>query len=64
MESFKASVIIETEKMYRRKKVRIVVILSVVVIAFIQLISSVIRCGLGILWNTSSVFPITVLSVV
>ena len=64
MESLKASLFIEAEKMYRKKKVRIVIILSVAVIAFVQLISSVIRSGLGILWNTSSVFPITVLSVI
>ncbi|MDD2393684.1 MAG: ABC transporter permease [Eubacteriales bacterium] len=64
MESFRSSVLIEIIKMYRRKKIRVILILSVAVIVFVQLISSVVRGRLGILWNTSSVFPITVLSVI
>lgn len=63
MGNFKASLYIEIEKMYRKKKARVIVIMSVVVIAFVQLASTVLRSGLGILWNTSASFPITVLSV-
>lgn len=62
MESFKASLFNEIEKMYRKKKATLIVILSVGIIAFVQLISTAVRSGFGIIWNTSSVFPITVLS--
>ncbi len=62
MENFKASFFNEVEKMYRKKKAVIILILSVLIIAFVQLISTAVRSGFGILWNTSSVFPVTVLS--
>ena len=62
MASFKASLYNEIEKMVRRKKATLTVILSVGIIAFVQLISTAVRSGFGIIWNTSSVFPVTVLS--
>lgn len=63
MESFKASFIIEVEKMYRRKKAVIIIIMAVFIILFVQIISILIRNNLGIIGNTASGFPITVLSV-
>ena len=63
MGSFRASFIVEVEKMYRKKKARVIIILSIITIAFVQLLSTVIRSGLGIIGNTASGFPITVLSV-
>jgi ABC-2 type transport system permease protein len=63
MESFKASFLIEVEKMYRKKKAVIIVIMSLGIIIMVQLLSSVMRYGLGIIGNTGTVFPITVLMV-
>jgi ABC-2 type transport system permease protein len=63
MESFKASFAVEVEKMYRRKKAVIILIMSILIIIFVQLITTVLRSNLGIIGNTASGFPITVLSV-
>lgn len=63
MGSFRAAFYAETEKMYRKKKARVIIILSVITIAFVQLFSSVIRSGLGIISSTASGFPLTVLSI-
>lgn len=63
MESYKAALINEIEKLYRRKKAIVVVILAVGVIGAVQLLSIGLRGGLGIIGITSSVFPVTVLSV-
>ncbi len=63
MESFKASFIVEVEKMYRRKKAVIILVMSILIIVFVELINTILRSSLGIIGNTASGFPITVLSV-
>jgi len=63
MESYKAALINELEKLYRRKKAIVVLILAVGVIGVVQLLSLGLRGGLGIIGITSSVFPVTVLSI-
>ena len=63
MESYKATLINELEKLYRKKKAIVVIILAVGVIGVVQLLSLGLRGGLGIIGITSSVFPVTVLSI-
>ena len=63
MESFKASFAVEVEKMYRRKKAVLILIMSILIIIFVQLITTIIRSNLGIIGTTASGFPITVLAV-
>ncbi len=64
MESYKATLANELFRMYRRKKAVLVVILSVGIIAAVQLLSLILRSGLGILGGTGTGFPVTVLSIV
>ncbi|NLL07273.1 MAG: ABC transporter permease subunit [Clostridiaceae bacterium] len=63
MEGFKATVINEIEKMYKKKKMIVILIISVAVIAIGILISiGLSSVGVGV-FKKSSVFPISVLSV-
>lgn len=63
MEGFKAALINEIEKMYKKKKMTIILIISVAVIAIGKLISvGMSNVGIGV-FKESSVFPISVLSV-
>ena len=63
MESYKAAVVNEIFKMVRKKKAVLIIILSVGIIAVVQLLSFVLRGGLGIMGSSAAGFPITVLSV-
>lgn len=60
---FKAALINEIEKMYRRKKAMIVVIISILSIILGQLFVIGVNRGWGITVTTSTQFPIMVLSV-
>lgn len=63
MEGFKAAFINEIDKLYRRKKALVIVILSLVMIVFGQLAIIGLRSGLGLRGTSSTEFPILVLSV-
>lgn len=63
MEGFKASLINEIEKMYRKKKAVVIVVISLFVIVMGQLIVLGVRNGFGLGVVTGSEFPILVLSV-
>lgn len=63
MEGYKATVINEIEKMYKKKKMAVILIISVAVIAIGKLISvGMSTVGVGV-FKESTVFPISVLSV-
>lgn len=62
MQPFKSAFINEIEKIFKRKKIVVAIILSVVVIIFGQLIVSGVGLGLGIRMTNSSDFPVVVLS--
>lgn len=63
MNSFKAAYLNEIDKMYRKKKVVVLVILTLLAIAVGQLIVSGVRFQFGIRTSGSAQFPILVLSV-
>jgi len=63
MERFKAAFINEIEKIYKKKKAIVLVIISLVVIALGQLMITGVRIGLGVRGASSTEFPILVLSV-
>lgn len=63
MVGFKAAFANEVEKLYRRKKALVIVILSLVMIVFGQLAIAGLRSGLGLRGVSSTEFPILVLSV-
>jgi ABC-2 type transport system permease protein len=64
MVEFKAALINEVEKLYKRKKVLVALIISLIVIILGQLSMIVLRTGLGLRGFSSMEFPIIVLSVV
>lgn len=64
MVGFKAALINELEKLYKKKKVLVAIIISLIFIIFGQLIITGVRSGFGIRATSSMEFPILVLSVV
>jgi len=64
MVEFKAALTNEIEKLYKRKKVLVAVIISLIFIILGQLSMIVLRTGFGLLMVSSMEFPILVLSVV
>jgi len=64
MVEFKAALINEIEKLYKRKKIIVAVIISIIVIIIGQLSMVVLRSGFGLRGVSSMEFPILVLSVV
>jgi ABC-2 type transport system permease protein len=64
MVGFKAALINEIEKLYKKKKVLVAIIISLIFIIFGQLIITGVRSGFGIRATSSMEFPILVLSVV
>lgn len=64
MEGFKAAVINEMEKLTKKKKALVTVILSLLIIVIGQLAIGGLRSGFGIRGTSSMEFPILVLSVV
>jgi len=64
MVEFKAALINEIEKLYKRKKVLVAVVISLVFIIVGQLSMVVLRSGFGVRGVSSMEFPILVLSVV
>ena len=64
MEGFKATLINEIEKLYKKKKVLVAVILSLALIVMGQLCIIALRSGFGLRGVSSMEFPILVLSVV
>jgi len=64
MVEFKAALINEVEKLYKRKKVLVAVIISLIFIIIGQLSMVVLRTGFGLRGVSSMEFPILVLSVV
>lgn len=64
MESFKATLINEIEKLYKKKKIVVAAVLSIIFIIFGQLIMIGLRNGFGVRTVGSMEFPILVLSVV
>ena len=64
MVEFKAALINEVEKLYKRKKVLVALIISLIFIILGQLSMLVLRTGLGLRGVSSMEFPILVLSVV
>lgn len=63
MNSFKAAYLNEVDKMYRKKKVMVLVLLTLLAIAIGQLMVSGVRFQFGIRASGSAQFPILVLSV-
>ncbi|AUS98367.1 hypothetical protein CDQ84_04260 [Clostridium thermosuccinogenes] len=63
MERFKAAFINEIEKMYKRKKAVVIIVISLITIIFGQLVVIGIRSGLGVRGASSTEFPLLVLSV-
>lgn len=61
METFKAAFINEIEKMYRKKKAVVVVIISLLAIVMGQLVVTGISTGFGIMAASGTQFPILVL---
>lgn len=62
MEGFRAALINELEKMYKKKKLLVILIISAAVIAIGKLISfGMSSIGIGV-FNESSIFPISVLT--
>lgn len=64
MAGFKAALINELEKLYKKKKVIVAAIVSLIFIILGQLSITVIRSGFGIRGVSSTEFPLLVLSVV
>lgn len=64
MVEFKAALINEIEKLYKRKKVLVALIISLIFIIIGQLAMVVLRSGFGLRGVSSMEFPILVLSVV
>jgi len=64
MVEFKAALTNEIEKLYKRKKVLVAVIISLIFIVLGQLSMLVLRTGFGLHGVSSMVFPLLVLSVV
>ena len=64
MVEFKAALINEVEKLYKRKKILVAVIISLIFIIVGQLSMVVLRAGFGVRGVSSMEFPILVLSVV
>jgi len=64
MVEFKAALTNEIEKLYKRKKVLVALIISLIFIIIGQLSMVVLRSGFGLRGVSSMVFPILVLSVV
>jgi len=64
MVEFKAALINEIEKLYKRKKILVAVIISIIFIILGQLSMVVLRTGFGLRGVSSMEFPILVLSVV
>lgn len=64
MVSFKATLINEIEKLYKKKKIVVAAVLSIIFIVFGQLIMTGLRSGFGVRTVGSMEFPILVLSVV
>jgi len=64
MVEFKAALINEIEKLYKRKKILVAVIISIIFIILGQLSMEVLRTGFGLRGVSSMEFPILVLSVV
>lgn len=64
MVGFKAALINETEKLYKKKKVLVAAIVSLIFIILGQLSVVVLRSGFGLRGASSMEFPILVLSVV
>jgi ABC-2 type transport system permease protein len=64
MVEFKAALINEIEKLYKRKKILVAVIISLIFIIVGQLSMVVLRAGFGVRGVSSMEFPILVLSVV
>lgn len=64
MVEFKAALINEVEKLYKRKKVLVAVIISLIFIILGQVSMVVLRTGFGLRGVSSMEFPILVLSVV
>jgi len=64
MVEFKAALINEVEKLYKRKKVLVALIISLIFIILGQLSMVVLRTGLGLRGVSSMEFPLLVLSVV
>ncbi|MGV8981174.1 ABC transporter permease [Clostridium sp.] len=64
MVEFKAALTNEVEKLYKRKKVLVALIISIIFIVIGQLSMVVLRSGFGIRGVSSMEFPILVLSVV
>jgi ABC-2 type transport system permease protein len=64
MVEFKAALINEIEKLYKRKKILVAVVISLIFIILGQLSMIVLRTGFGLRGVSSMEFPILVLSVV
>ena len=64
MAGFKATLINEIEKLYKKKKILVAVIISLVFIVIGQLVIIGLRSGFGVRGVSSMEFPILVLSVV
>lgn len=64
MEGFKAALINEVEKLYKKKKILVAAIVSLIVIVIGQIAIIGLRSGFGIRGTSSMEFPILVLSVV
>ena len=64
MEGFKAAVINEVEKLYKKKKILVAAIVSLIFIVIGQFTVMGVRSGFGIRGTSSMEFPILVLSVV
>lgn len=63
MEEFRSSLINEIEKMYKKKKATVIVIISILIIILGQIIVFGVRNGLGLRGVSGLEFPILVLSV-
>ena len=64
MESFKATLINEIEKLYKKKKIIVAAILSFIIIILGQIAMTCLKSGFGIRAVGSMEFPILVLSLV
>ncbi|BDR67301.1 ABC transporter permease [Clostridium tetani] len=64
MEGFKAAVVNEVEKLYKKKKISVAAIVSLIFIVIGQFTIVGLRSGFGIRGTSSAEFPILVLSIV
>lgn len=64
MEGFKAALINEIEKLYKKKKILVAVIISLIFIILGQLSIVVLRNGFGLMGVSGSNFPLLILSIV